>query len=202
MIGLSGASLNTAPYKFKSETVISRYTNIIASTLHQFSFDIKKTSIKSFLGLFMLGVWTIADVAGVNNYFGNLANLTSWVFSMGGINYPFDNAISFTAGVNNLNLTNHYVNFLKYIHNLSNEGPVLSHNIERDDFDITGHFPIAAVFDKLDQNSFIMSGLSGESYDIVLELKWSANRAVQRLYWFFNYDVIVTFEGGELKLED
>jgi len=212
MSATSGGQLSDQPFRFHTQTHYGRVhlmdhadQNVIF--LKRFIHDLKKTSMKKWIGMFALDPPDSWDGAQ-----GRLArelltspcriNDFSFIFYLGGQPFPFKSEIDQPIDM--------YYQYLKYFNKQdaiggSSEGVVqYTTNWGPVDAD-TGlqRFYPAATFDKLDQTGTIISGIDTERYNIELQMNGRhATEVVQRFFNWFTWDVIVTIVGGEIKIED
>jgi hypothetical protein len=206
MVVRSGGSLTQDQFRWPFHNIWSSVTQrAIGQNKFKVSFDVKKTSLKNYLGWFSQDLVPFRALEQWGN--GNCAyslQTTSFWFSMGGYYYPLRQPL-----VQEYEL---YLQFLKYFHRFDSttmgsdiyvdyttgyEG-VLAANCG------TYHF-YCCVFDKLDQVSSIISGIDSERYDTMLEITCAPDvnhDLAFSLYSFFHYDCVITLIGGELKVED
>jgi hypothetical protein len=200
----SGAILNDVPYKFKTFTTLGFKNSVVngnAARIDKFSYDVKKTSLKKFFGGYNqnLGI----GVGFIANYYRSLLmeDVNSYTFSMGGINYPFQN------GVENKFLG--FQQWMKYFHRqdcsliTENFWVDFEHFASYNENNYSQSGAVTASFDRLDQMSSVISGIDSERYPVQLNINRGAIGAQSlSFYAYFTFDIIISIIGGEIKKED
>jgi len=222
LTAVSRGKLTSTPYRWPAQLTYGILHPLnAAQVLYRWSYDLKKTSLKKWLGMQMCSksaaVLTQANaLRGVNGQGGAAgawSGPSSWSFSLGGTAYPFEAPLS--------NILEQWIQLLKYFHRQDMDGYNRDYSINYLDSFVTQNKSVAladgaganiaryfqcAVFDRLDQIASIMSGIDTERYDIQLELTlpvWplAAEHNVN-FFSYLTYDAVFTMGGGEIKMED
>jgi hypothetical protein len=191
----SGANLDDSPYKFHTTNVIGFKDALSNSAVIKISYDVKKTSLKGFLGQVCFGNNDTAYK--IRNSYINLCS--QYKFTMGGINYPFQNYISVPVEA--------YIEFEKYFHRQDSSIVNTAFSVNYTNYSDTNetHVDIGLLtgcFDKIDQSMDIVSGLDTERFPITVEITNNLGTVFTTLFGWFTFDVIITIIGGEIKIED
>jgi hypothetical protein len=204
----SGSVLNDVPYKFKSFTTLGFVNSVVGVAdvrIDKFSYDVKKTSLKKFFGGYNINIVPNDKTSSPDVYRSLfIENVNKYFFSMGGINYPFQDGV--VANVQQ------WTQFQKYFHR-QDVSLILEHwQTGFKEFTSTkpGEYPesgaITASFDRLDQMSSVISGIDSERYPVQLIVDRKAVvdgiDTPASFYAWFTFDIIITLIGGEIKKED
>lgn len=205
MSATSGGQLSDQPFRFHTHTSFGRVETmpLAAQTLERFVYDLKKTSMKKWMGMFsrhkpLTQEFTVVEshqsVADPENF--------HYGFFLGGQPFPFKESIK--TPIETFYQYKKYFNRQDAIGNadsgvaLYRENVLISPAVP----DFMRWYP-CAVFDKLDQTGKVISGIDTERYDIELQITAKNDLTnMARLFSYFTWDVIVTIIGGEIKLED
>jgi len=208
MTATSGGQLSDQPFRFHSHTSFGRVENVSTgdNILERYVYDLKKTSMKKWLGMFSRAKPTdqTATHAEAAESVCNTADF-AYGFFLGGQPFPFKDTIKTPLDA--------YYQYKKYFHRQdaignADQGVILYREnffklVDQGPDNPFQRFYPCAVFDKLDQDGKVISGIDTERYDIELQIEANTTGTnVERLFSYFTWDVIVTIIGGEIKLED
>jgi len=206
MTATSGGQLSDQPFRFHSHTSFGRIENVPyqdANVLERYVYDLKKTSMKKWLGMFSPAKPTDQQITVINGMKSQaLPETVEYGFFLGGQPFPFKETIKTPLDA--------FYQYKKYFHRQDAIGNAdQGVNLYREMFLTEPQAPKfqkfypCAVFDKLDQDGKVISGIDTERYDVELQLQCSTvGLEVTRMFSYFTWDVIVTIIGGEIKLED
>jgi hypothetical protein len=213
LIATQGSILTNEPYVFASENwlgfkdIFTQPQNNLPIT-HKISFDIKKTSVKKNLCVYLkcppLNIYLQTyEFGGFNQW------IESYYYSMGGQNFPYSDPVD--------EAIKKYVEFLKYngrdnntvepnyLWNTSNYNGVSNQNHRT-----FSNACICGNFDRLPYQPSIISGLDTERYPIQEILVIAQQQDPDHppfylpmgVYNYFCYNTIIKFVGGEIKTLD